>query len=166
MGIVNAKVAGNDVEGIGFAIPIDTVIDVATQLIDKGYVSGRPQIGVNLVTITNYNYSAVFKEYPELREYATTSSGKWGMSTIIPGVYVVSVADSIRYTENSEETLKFGDRLYQIASDDGDFITVEDHPSIQNFLASQEVGDILHLTIMRGGKAETVSIILGEKTGA
>ncbi len=166
IGIVNAKVSGNDVEGIGFAIPIDTVIDVATQLIDKGYVSGRPQIGVNLVTITNYNYSAVFKEYPELKEFATTSSGKWGMSSIIPGVYVLSVSDSIKYAKDSEETLKLGDRLYQIASDDGEFITVEDSQSIQNFLAAQKVGDILHLTIMRSGKAETVSIILGEKTGA
>ncbi|MBQ1226368.1 MAG: trypsin-like peptidase domain-containing protein, partial [Clostridia bacterium] len=103
IGIVNAKIAGDDVEGIGFAIPIDTVIDVATQLIDKGYVSGRPQIGVNLVTVTNYNYSAVFKEYPELKEFATTSSGRWG-SSIIPGVYVLSTADTIKYAKDCKET--------------------------------------------------------------
>ena len=166
MGIVNAKIAGEDIEGIGFAIPIDTVIDVATQLIDKGYVSGRPQIGVNLVTVTNYNYSEVFKNYPELKEFATTSSGRWGMSSIIPGVYVISTSESIKYAKDSKETLKLGDRLYQIASNDGNFITVEDGQSIQNFIAAQKVGDILHLTIMRSGKAVTVTIILGEKTGA
>ena len=166
IGIVNAKIAGEDIEGIGFAIPIDTVIDVITQLIDKGYVSGRPQIGVNLVTITNYNYSAVFKEYPELKEFATTSSGRWGVSSIIPGVYVLSTADSIKYAKDSEETLKLGDRIYQIATDDEQFITVEDGQSVQNFLATMKVGDTIHLTVMRGGKALTVSVVLGEKTGA
>jgi len=165
MGIVNAKIAGDSVEGIGFAIPIDTVIDVATQLIDKGYVSGRPQIGVNLVTVTNYNYSEVFKNYPELREFATTSSGRWGMSSIIPGVYVISTSESIKYAKDSKETLKLGDRLYQIATEDGNFETIEDQQSIQNFLAEQNVGDTIHLTIMRSGKALTVSIVLGEKTG-
>ncbi len=166
IGIVNAKIAGEDIEGIGFAIPIDTVIDVITQLIDKGYVSGRPQIGVNLVTITNYNYSAVFKEYPELKEFATTSSGRWGVSSIIPGVYVLSTADSIKYAKDSEDTLKLGDRIYQIATDDEQFITVEDGQSVQNFLATMKVGDTIHLTVMRGGKALTVSVVLGEKTGA
>ena len=164
IGLVNAKIAGDDVEGIGFAIPINTVIDVATQLIDKGYVSGRPQIGVNLVTVTNYNYSAVFKEYPELKEFATTSSGRWG-SSIIPGVYVLSTADTIKYAKDCKETLRLGDRIYQIATDDEKFITVEDGQSILNFLATMKVGDTIHLTVMRGGKALTVSVILGEKTG-
>ncbi|MBP3333771.1 MAG: trypsin-like peptidase domain-containing protein [Clostridia bacterium] len=166
MGIVNAKIAGDSVEGIGFAIPIDTVIDVATQLIDKGYVSGRPQIGVNLVTITNHNYADVFKNYPELREFATTSSGRWGMSSIIPGIYVLSTSESIKYADGSEEKLKLGDRLYQIATDDGNFVTIDDQQSIQNFLVEQKVGDTIHLTVMRGGKALTVSVVLGEKTGA
>ncbi len=166
IGIVNAKIAGDDVEGIGFAIPIDTVIDVVTQLADKGYVSGRPQIGVNLVTVTTYNYQSVFKEYPDLQEYATGGRGMWGQTQIIPGVYVVSTSESIKYDQDSDTKLKFGDRIYTIATDDDNFVQVEDSSSIQNFLVSLKVGDTLHITVMRGGKAVTASVILGEKTNS
>ncbi len=48
IGVVNAKFSGEGVEGISFAIPMNTAYDVAKQLIDKGYVSGRPALGVAL----------------------------------------------------------------------------------------------------------------------
>lgn len=55
IGVVNAKTSGQGVEGISFAIPVDTAWDIATQLIDKGYVSGRPSLGINLKQV---QYSA------------------------------------------------------------------------------------------------------------
>lgn len=55
IGIVNAKFSGDGVEGISFAIPIDTAWDVAQQLIDKGYVSGRPDLGIVLKQV-QYGY--------------------------------------------------------------------------------------------------------------
>ncbi len=55
IGVVNAKSTGEGIEGISFAIPIDTAWDVASQLIDKGYVSGRPSLGV---TLKEMRYSA------------------------------------------------------------------------------------------------------------
>ncbi len=57
VGVVNAKSSGQGIEGISFAIPIDTAWDVATQLIDKGYVSGRPSLGVSLKQV---QYGASF----------------------------------------------------------------------------------------------------------
>lgn len=48
IGVVNAKFSGDGVEGISFAIPMNTAYDVAKQLIEKGYVSGRPALGVGL----------------------------------------------------------------------------------------------------------------------
>lgn len=56
VGIVNAKFSGDGVEGISFAIPIDTAWDVAQQLIDQGYVSGRPAMGITLNQV-QYGYS-------------------------------------------------------------------------------------------------------------
>lgn len=53
IGIVNAKSSGSDVEGLGFAIPIDAAKPVITQLMENGYVSGRPSIGVTTVDISN-----------------------------------------------------------------------------------------------------------------
>ena len=38
---MNAKSSGSDVEGLGFAIPINSVKDVIVQIIDHGYVKGR-----------------------------------------------------------------------------------------------------------------------------
>lgn len=46
IGIVVAKSSGSDVEGLGFAIPINTAAEVAQQLMDKGYVSGQPFTGM------------------------------------------------------------------------------------------------------------------------
>ena len=60
IGIVNAKDSGTTssgatIEGLGFAIPINEALDVAQQLIEKGYVTDRATIGVMLSTITNTN---------------------------------------------------------------------------------------------------------------
>ncbi len=51
IGVVNAKSTGNGIEGISFAIPVDTAWRIAEELIQKGYVSGRSTIGVTLKQI-------------------------------------------------------------------------------------------------------------------
>jgi len=51
VGIVNAKSAGSEIEGLGFAIPVDTAKKVVAQLIEYGYVTGRIDTGLTLVDI-------------------------------------------------------------------------------------------------------------------
>jgi len=51
VGIVNAKSSGSEIEGLGFAIPIDTARIVVEQLIEYGYVRGRIDTGFTLVDI-------------------------------------------------------------------------------------------------------------------
>lgn len=46
IGIVNAKSLGDGVEAIGYAIPIDLALDRAVQIIEKGYVSNTPYLGI------------------------------------------------------------------------------------------------------------------------
>ena len=46
IGIVNAKVVGENAEGIGFAIPYGEAIKVSSDLRDYGYVTGRPTLGI------------------------------------------------------------------------------------------------------------------------
>ncbi len=48
IGVVNAKSSGDDVEGLGFAIPVNTVFEIATELIEHGYVRGRPALGITV----------------------------------------------------------------------------------------------------------------------
>lgn len=45
VGIVNAKSVATAVEGIGFAIPADHAVKIVTELCEKGYVSGRVDLG-------------------------------------------------------------------------------------------------------------------------
>lgn len=55
VGVVNAKIMtsnSNDVEGIGFAIPIETALNVANDLIEYGYVTNRPVLGVSVQSLT------------------------------------------------------------------------------------------------------------------
>ena len=56
IGIVNAKdsgmtSSGTVIEGLGFAIPINTAYEIATELKENGYVTTRPTIGVGLSTL-------------------------------------------------------------------------------------------------------------------
>ena len=58
VGVVNAKSSGSDVEGLGFAIPVSTAKEIVADLMEFGYVTGRPQLGIAGYEITDY-YSAM-----------------------------------------------------------------------------------------------------------
>ena len=53
VGVVNAKVASEEIEGLGFAIPVDTAYEIILELIEHGYVRGRPTLGVEVVDVTS-----------------------------------------------------------------------------------------------------------------
>lgn len=55
VGIVNAKSGGENIEGLGFAIPIDHAKTVIENLIENGYVKGRPSLGVVLQAASTIN---------------------------------------------------------------------------------------------------------------
>ncbi len=54
IGIVSAKYSsgnapsGASVEGLGFAIPMDDVADMVSQLVSNGYVTGKPLLGISV----------------------------------------------------------------------------------------------------------------------
>ena len=54
IGIVNAKSSYSEAEGIGFAIPIDSAMEVAQQLIENGAVI-RPALGVKILDVMDAN---------------------------------------------------------------------------------------------------------------
>ena len=58
IGVVNAKYAAAGVEGLGFAIPINTAKAAADLLIEHGYIPGRPSLGVTLVD-AYYSYNVL-----------------------------------------------------------------------------------------------------------
>ena len=71
IGIVNAKSSYSEAEGIGFAIPINTAMEISRQLIESGSVA-RPALGVKIMDVTD-----------------AQTAQQLGVSTM--GVYVVEV---------------------------------------------------------------------------
>ena len=58
IGIVNAKSSSSDAEGLGFAIPINDAIKVAQDLLENGYVTGRPYMGITYLAVTDAQTAA------------------------------------------------------------------------------------------------------------
>ncbi|MBR2459660.1 MAG: trypsin-like peptidase domain-containing protein [Clostridia bacterium] len=126
IGIICAKTSATGAEGLGYAIPIDTVKDVINDLLDYGYVRGRPAIGITLAYIfdsDSYNYY----RNNELEGYLFNSRY---------GAYILS---SIRSTE-----LKVGDRLIMM---DGE--RVISSVFLSQKLKQHKPGDKITLTIER-----------------
>lgn len=56
IGVVSAKSSGSNVEGLGFAIPSSVASEIVKELIDNGYVKGRPYMGISAQTrVYNFN---------------------------------------------------------------------------------------------------------------
>ena len=53
IGVTVAKTSATEVEGLGFAIPVNDVLPILDELMAHGYVSGRPALGINVITISD-----------------------------------------------------------------------------------------------------------------
>ena len=53
VGIVNAKQSAEGIEGLGFAIPIDSVYDMLVEIIEDKYIHGRPTLGIETRYVTD-----------------------------------------------------------------------------------------------------------------
>ena len=154
VGIVNAKTIDTGVEGIGFAIPFTTVQKICGEIIEKGYVTGRPSIGIKVYTITASNYASVFEQEPSLKDYAMKKQGS--RLSVIPGIYITDTEGVKGYAEGSTSLL-YGDRISSI---DGD--TISSLSDLSAILTSYSAGEIIEITVVRGDRSVVVQVILGQ----
>ena len=61
VGVINAKSSGLDIEGIGFAIPVNIAKTVIADLIASGYVGGRISVGLTLVDIQSAQAAMMYR---------------------------------------------------------------------------------------------------------
>ena len=61
IGIVNAKSSGSNIEGLGFAIPINDVKTVISDLMKYGYVQGRIDLGMSFINIPNAQTAMMYR---------------------------------------------------------------------------------------------------------
>ena len=127
--------AGTVAEGLGFAIPSNTVRIVSQQLIEKGYVE-RPYLGIEYETIT-----------PRLASAYDLPSDH--------GVYVRKV---VARSPAATAGLREGDIITTI-----DDQTIDEENPLTNILWRFHVGDQVELTLFRGGEEMEVEVALGER---
>lgn len=62
IGINSSKISSEEYEGMGFSVPINTVLDVYNQIVKYGYVVNRPMLGITYVSVNNQSYSAIARK--------------------------------------------------------------------------------------------------------
>ena len=133
IGINTLKLSGTGIEGMGFAIPINSTTDITSQLIQYSKVK-RPYIGISGIDLDEKNA----KTY-----------------NLVVGVYVKSVED---FSAAEKAGLKSGDVIIEA---DGTKITKMDE--LNEIKNKHQIGDELKLKVNRDGKEKELTITLGEQ---
>ena len=143
IGITSSKISNNgqtSVEGMGFAIPSNDVVNIINQLEQSGTVT-RPALGIQMLDLANIT---------------TTDLAKLNLpSSIKSGVLVRSVQEGMP----AENKLQKYDIITKI--DDKE---VESTSDLQSALYKHAIGDEIKVTYYRDGKEATTTIKLTKST--
>ena len=149
IGIVEAKSSGLDVEGLGFAIPVNNVKDIINDILNLGYVSGRPYLGVALAdskkvtsSMPDSSWSLFFGE---------------SYSQISYGAYVKEV---VKGSAAEEAGIKEGDQIISINDD-----VVSSSADVTTAISNYKVGDKISVGIIRDNKMMKLDATLKEYKG-
>ena len=133
IGINTLKLSGTGIEGIGFAIPINSTTDITSQLIQYSKVK-RPYIGISGIDLDE----ATAKKY-----------------NLVIGIYVKSIED---FSSAEKGGLKAGDVIIEA---DGKSITKMDE--LNEIKNAHQIGDEMKLKINRNGSEKEITLTLGEQ---
>ena len=123
--------ASATVEGLGFAIPISVAKPIIDELIENGYVAGRPAIGISGDSLPSY-----YRTYYRLPE----------------GVYVTSVNEG---SDAKAKGIREGDIVTAINGEK--ICSIDELNTVKNQYAA---GDEVTLTIYRSGTYYEVTVTL------
>ena len=137
IGIVNAKVSDSRAEGLGFAIPVNSVLDEISDLLNYGYVTGRPYLGVSTQDVT-------------LR----SRSGMWYYSD---GTRCVMVEKVVSGSAAEQAGIQSGDLILKLGDK-----TITSGDELSSAIGAYKPGDKVTLTIQRDGQEMTMDVTLGE----
>ena len=147
IGVVVAKSSGSDVEGLGFAIPINRAAEVASQLMDGGYVKGKPYTGM---------------AYTDMSQQQQQSSDMFGFDEFFGGGYTqqsgVYIAE-ITGKNAKKAGFEVGDMVYSIDGQE-----IDSFETLSSIITSHKVGDKVTYVVLRDGQALEIELELEEKT--
>ena len=135
IGINSIKALGTGVEGLGFAIPINSTKSIYSDLIKYNKVI-RPYIGIAGIDITD----EVIKNNPTYK--------------LVKGVYIRSIQD---FSPAQKAGLKAGDIITK-----ADGTEVDSVATLNEIKNKHNVGDTMELTINRDGNEQTITVTLAE----
>ncbi len=135
IGVNTLKLAGDDVEGVGFAIPIDSTKEIYEQLIEYNKVK-RPFIGITGIDLTE----------DLAKKYNLASS---------TGVYVQVIED---FSAAQKAELKVGDIIIEV-----DGKKVKNMDEINEIKNAKKIGDTMTLKVYRDGKEKDITVTLQEQ---
>ena len=133
IGINTLKLQGEGIEGMGFAIPINSTEDITSQLIEYSKVR-RPYIGITGMDLD-------------------TETAK--KNNLVEGIYVKDVET---FSAAEKGGIKIGDVI--IKADGKDVKTMDELNEIKN---SHNIGDEMTITVNRDGQEKDLTITLGEQ---
>ena len=133
IGINTLKIAGDGVEGVGFAIPIDSTKDIYEQLIQYNKVK-RPYLGIGGIEV----------------DAATAER-----NNLVEGIYVKTLEN---FSAAEKAGIKVGDVI--IKADGQDIKTMDELSEIKN---AKEIGDEITLTVWRNGDTQDIKVTLQEQ---
>ena len=140
IGVISAKISSTGVEGMGFAIPIETAIEKAEQIIN-GESSEYPYLGISMINVSEASM------YPQYYRYLN--------SNITSGVMVIDVQKNSS-AENAK--LQSGDVITKVNGKEASNVAY-----LRYELYKYNVGDTIKITFIRDGKEKTVSMKLSSK---
>ena len=133
IGINTLKLCGTGIEGMGFAIPINSTTDITSQLIQYSKVK-RPYIGISGMDLDEKTAKA---------------------NNLVSGIYVKSVED---FSAGEKAGIKIGDVIIEA---DGQKISNMD--KLNEIKNSHKIGDELKIKVNRNGQEKDLTITLGEQ---
>jgi Do/DeqQ family serine protease len=137
---MNTAIIGG-AQGLGFAIPIDTVQDIANQLITSGKVD-HPYLGIRMVDLTE-DLKADLNSNPNTPFAIEADSG-------------VLIVEVVPNSPAAQAGLRRGDVVQAV---NGEAITSSQ--AIQTLVRGSDVGDRLSLDVVRGNQTVTLTVETG-----
>lgn len=142
VGVVNMKLINDNAENLGFAITINDAKSVISDLITKGYVSGRPILGITCVQVSDY---------------------VGAIKGMTPGLVVTDIDQTMAIASSG---LVVGDTITAING-----VDVRTVDEVSEILKDKKPGDTVTATVVRTDsrgrdKSVDIEIILSEYTGS
>ena len=138
IGIVNAKASSDNSEGLGFAIPVNSVKDIIADLMDLGYVRGRAYLGVSTQNVTMQQ-----------------DFGGWGYFG--GSVNCVEISKVIKGSAADKAGLLVGDLLLSV-----DGTEISSNSDLSDVIDAYNAGDTANITIQRGNAKSSLTVAFDE----